>query len=156
MTGVIREVLTHPDPRLRRRCAPVGAVSQATRELACDLRETMYEHRARGLSAPEIGVLLRLFVVDAEAREDRAAMAFADPKVVAASRDVVIGPEHCLTVPDGIRHVARPRWVALRWTDLDGAQREGRFDGAWATCIQHEMDHLDGRLVHDHAGGDPA
>lgn len=148
---MIRPILAHPDPLLRRRCAPVGERMEEARALAADLLDTMYDAPGRGLAAPQVGVLLRLFVVDAGWRDGpRAAQVFVDPRVVAASREVAEGVEACLSIPGEPRRVTRPAWVALQWRDLDGRPREGRFDGAWAVCVQHEADHLDGRLILDH------
>lgn len=151
---MIRPILRHPDPLLRRRCAPVGERLEEARGLAADLLDTMYDAPGRGLAAPQIGALLRLFVVDAGWREGpRAPQVFLDPRIVAASREVAAGVEACLSIPDEPRRVTRPSWVVLRWTDLEGNPREGRFEGAWAVCVQHEADHLDGRLILDH--GEP-
>lgn len=153
---MIRPILSHPDPVLRRRCAPVGAVSDGTRTLIRDLTDTMYHAGASGLSAPELGVLLRVFVVDGGGPgAERAPVAFVDPRVVAAAREVAVSEETCPSVPGRSRRVARPRWIALRWTDPTGALREGRFEGAWAVEVQHEADHLDGRLILDHDDAGP-
>ncbi len=147
---MIRPILRHPHPLLRVRCEPVGAVTDALRALAADLLETMYDAPGRGLAAPQVGVPSRLFVADVSWREGAPEpMAFVDPEVVAACAEEVVGVEACLSIPGRPMRMARPAWVDLRWTDLDGTRREGRFEGAWGVCVQHEMDHLDGVLILD-------
>ena len=147
---MIRPILFHPDPRLRAVCEPVGAVAETDRELAADLLATMYDALGRGLAAPQVGVLRRLFVVDADWRDGPPApMAFADPEITAISVETAVGTEACLSIPDRPMRVERPVRIDLRWTDLDGARREGSFEGDWAVCIQHELDHLDGVLILD-------
>ena len=159
---VIRPILRHPDSILRRRCAPVGPMTDEVRALAADMLETMYAAPGRGLAAPQVGVPTRLFVMDVSWREGPAEpMVFVDPEVARASEDRVSGVEACLSIPDRPMRVERPVWVDLRWRDLDGAPREGRLEDARAVCAQHELDHLDGRLILDHgepveASGDPA
>lgn len=150
---MIRPILLHPDPRLRRRCAAVGAVTDEVRALARDLLDTMYDAGGRGLAAPQLGDLRRVFVIDAGWKEGAPEpRAFVDPRIVAASREVATGVERCLSIPDRPRSVTRPVWIVLRWTGLDGAEREERLKGAWSVLAQHEADHLDGRLLLDHDG----
>ena len=128
----------------------MGAVTDEVRALAADMLETMYDAPGRGLAAPQVGALSRLFVADAGWREGAPApMAFLDPEIVAAAEEQAVGVEACLSIPGRPVRVARPSWVALRWRDLDGLPREGRFDGAWGVCVQHEIDHLDGVLILD-------
>ena len=147
---MIREILAHPDPLLRRRCEPVGAVTDAVRALVADMLETMYDAPGRGLAAPQVGVLSRLFVADVSWRDGTPEpMAFVDPEVAAVSDEDAVGVEACLSIPGRPMRMTRPAWVDLRWTDLDGRPREGRFEGDWGVCVQHEMDHLDGVLILD-------
>lgn len=148
---MIRAVLQHPDPLLRRRCGPVGEVTDEVRALAADMLETMYAAPGRGLAAPQLGVLSRLFVVDAGWREGPPApVVFVDPEIVEAAEETATNVEACLSIQARPMRVTRPAWVALRWRDAEGSAREGRFEGAWAVCVQHEMDHLDGVLILDH------
>ena len=151
MPRVIRPILLHPDPVLRRRCEPVGAVTDEVRALAADMLETMYAAPGRGLAAPQVGVPLRLFVMDVLWREGPAdPMVLVDPEIAGAADERATGVEGCLSIPDRPMRVERPVWVDLRWRDLDGAPREARLTGARAVCAQHELDHLDGRLILDH------
>ena len=147
---MIRPIVIHPDARLRTACARVGSVDDGVRRLAADLLETMYAAPGRGLAAPQVGVLRRVFVVDAGWRDGTPSpRAFVDPEVVEASETLEAAAEVCLSIPDRPMLVARPASVTLCWTDLDGERREAAFGGAEARCVQHELDHLDGILVLD-------
>lgn len=145
-----RPVLTWPDPRLRDVAAPVEEVTPEIRRLAADLLETMYAAPGRGLAATQVGVALRVFVMDAGWRDGHPApQVFLNPEVVAASAEAGRRAEGCLSLPGILAEVERPAEVTLRWTGLDGAAHEGRFAGFEAACVQHETDHLYGRLCID-------
>jgi peptide deformylase len=153
---VIRPIVQVPDPVLREMAAPVEAFDDGLRALAQDMLETMYEAPGRGLAAPQIGLGLRLFVMDVAWKEgEPEPYVFVNPVVVEASDERVTREEGCLSIPGRTSRVTRPAEVALRWQDLDGAEREGRFDGFAATCVQHEIDHLDGVLCIDREEPDP-
>ena len=149
---MIRPIIIHPDPRLKRRAAPVGAPGPGIRRLADDLLETMYEAPGIGLAAPQVGEGVRLLVMDCVKEEDvpPRPMALMDPEIAWTSEERSVYDEGCLSIPDQYAEVERPARVTVRWTDLDGARREETFEGLWATCVQHEIDHLDGRLFIDH------
>lgn len=150
----LRPILIHPDPRLKKACAPIDTVTPEVRALAEDMLETMYAAPGVGLAAPQVGVLLRLFVMDC-VKEDAAEpqpMVLINPEITWTSAHSATREEGCLSIPDQYAEVTRPAQVRLRWMDLDGAPREQLFDGLWATCAQHELDHLDGRLFIDHLG----
>ncbi len=153
---MIRPIVQVPDPVLREVAAPVEAFDDGLRALAQDMLETMYEAPGRGLAAPQIGLGLRLFVMDVAWKEgEPEPYVFVNPVVVEASDERVTREEGCLSIPGRTSRVTRPAEVALRWQDLDGAEREGRFDGFAATCVQHEIDHLDGVLCIDREEPDP-
>ncbi len=153
---MIRPIVQVPDPVLREMAAPVEAFDDGLRALAQDMLETMYEAPGRGLAAPQIGLGLRLFVMDVAWKEgEPEPYVFVNPVVVEASDERVTREEGCLSIPGRTSRVTRPAEVALRWQDLDGAEREGRFDGFAATCVQHEIDHLDGVLCIDREEPDP-
>ncbi|GHD99097.1 N-formylmethionyl-tRNA deformylase [Defluviimonas sp. 20V17] len=138
-------IVTWPDPRLTRRCAPVPAVDTDLRRLAQDMLETMYDAPGRGLAGPQVGAMLRLFVMDASWKDGRPAPRIVvNPSVVAASDDQVAMDEACLSIPGVSARVTRPARVRLRWTAIDGAARDEWFDGPAARIVQHEYDHLDG------------
>lgn len=145
-----RPILAWPDPRLRETARPVGAVTAEIRALAAEMLEAMYAAPGRGLAATQIGVPLRLFVMDAGWREGAPApQVFVDPEIREASAARGRMTEGCLSLPGILAEVERPAEVTLAWTDLDGARQERRFTGFEAVCVQHETDHLDGRLCID-------
>lgn len=150
----IRPILIHPDPRLKTVCKPVGAITPEIGRLAEDMLATMYQAPGIGLAAPQVGVLVRLFVMDCVKDEGAAPrpMVLIDPEITWTSDEIATREEGCLSIPDQYAEVTRPARVRMRWTGLDGAAREEEFAGLWATCAQHELDHLNGRLFIDHIG----
>ncbi len=148
----LRPILIHPDPRLKKVCAPVTELTDALRQLADDMLETMYEAPGIGLAAPQLGVLQRLIVLDCVKEEGAAPQPriMFNPEIVAVSDRLNTYEEGCLSIPDQYADVTRPAEVDLRWIDRDGRERRQVFDGLWATCIQHEIDHLEGRLFIDY------
>lgn len=125
-------------------------VSEVDPHLIEDMFETMYSAPGRGLAAPQVGVLLRAFVMDATWKEgEMSPRAFINPKVN-ASGGKQINEEACLSIADHAQEVMRPQWVEVSWTDLDGVAQSQRFEGFAAACVCHEMDHLDGKLILDH------
>jgi peptide deformylase len=147
----LRPILIHPDQRLRRAAEPVTEIDAAIRRLAADMLETMYEAPGVGLAAPQVGVSRRLFVMDCSAKdEERHPMVLVNPEIAWASEELNVHEEGCLSVPEVYEEVTRPSRVRVRWTDLDGGAREEEFEDLWATCAQHEIDHLNGRLFIDY------
>lgn len=147
-----RPILIHPDPRLKKLCAPVADLTDELRRLADDMLETMYAAPGIGLAAPQVGVLDRLIVLDCEKDETappKPTVMF-NPEVIAASDETNTYEEGCLSIPDQYAEVTRPAEVTVRWLDRDGALQEQDFGGLWATCVQHEIDHLDGKLFIDY------
>ena len=147
-----RSILWHPDPRLRKQCEPVRDVTPDIAALAADMLQTMYAAPGIGLAAPQVGVTKRLIVMDCE-KGDAAVprpMALLNPVVIWASDERSVYEEGCLSLPDQYGDVERPVAVRVRWTGLDGRDREEEFSGLWATCVQHEIDHLDGKLFIDY------
>lgn len=140
-------ILRWPDPRLSTVCA---AVSGDVRALAADMLDTMYDAPGRGLAAPQVGVLLRLFVMDTTWKEGlRAPQVFVNPEILWMSDRRATGPEGCLSLVGATTHVSRATEIRLRWADLDGAIQEETLSGFAAICAQHEYDHLDGILTLD-------
>ena len=149
----LRPILIHPDPRLKRAAEAVGEVDDATRALIDDMLETMYDAPGIGLAAPQIGVSRRVFVMDVAGKEEPAApMALVDPEILEASEELATYEEGCLSIPDVYEEIERPARVRLRWRDREGTLCERDFDGLAAVCVQHEIDHLDGRLFIDRLG----
>ena len=149
---MIRDILIHPDPRLKKPCDPVAAVTEEITRLAADMLETMYDAPGGGLAAPQVGVLKRLLVMDCIKEGPPEPMALLNPEVIWASEDLATYEEGCLSIPDQYAEVKRPASVTVRWMDLAGAMQERTFAGLWSTCVQHEIDHLDGKLFIDYLG----
>jgi len=144
-------ILTAPDPRLKKKSAPVAAVDDAVRQLMDDMLETMYAAPGIGLAAPQVGVLKRVIVLDIEREDVKTGPLFmANPEIVEASDEDAVYEEGCLSVPEHYSEVARPATVRVRYLDRDGKARELDCEGLLATCVQHEIDHLDGILFIDH------
>ena len=148
----LRHILIHPDPRLKMVCKPVLTVTRDIERLADDMLATMYAAPGIGLAAPQVGVLSRLLVMDCIKDENAPPrpMALLNPEVVASSDDRSIYDEGCLSIPDQYAEVERPAEVTVRWMDLRGQMQEEHFAGLWATCVQHEIDHLNGILFIDY------
>lgn len=148
----LRPILIHPDPRLKKICAPVARITPEIETLAADMLATMYDAPGIGLAAPQVGVLSRVFVMDAtrDPDADRAPLVLVNPEVVSVSEALNTYDEGCLSIPEQYAEVTRPAEVRLRWLGLDGRTHERDFDGLWATCAQHELDHLNGILFIDH------
>lgn len=148
----VRQIILHPDPRLKKVSSPVEAVTPEIRRLADDMLQTMYEAPGIGLAAPQVGILSRILVMDCVNEEGEAPRptALINPEILWQSDELNIHEEGCLSMPDQYGDVERPACVKVAWTDLDGARQEETFDGLWATCVQHEIDHLDGKLFIDY------
>ncbi len=145
-------ILIHPDPRLKKQAAPVADVSDKLRTLAEDMLSTMYDAPGIGLAAPQVGVLERLIVLDcvkADGDAPRPLVMF-NPEVIASSDDLNTYEEGCLSIPEQFADVTRPAEVTVAWVDQDGNPQQEDFDGLWATCVQHEIDHLEGKLFIDY------
>lgn len=142
-------IVTWPDDRLTTLCDPVGVVAdQAT--LIGDMFDTMYDAPGRGLAAPQVGVLRRVFVMDCTWDDTPGTpMAFVNPQIIDRSPEIATSDEGCLSIPGIKVAVARPDWVHLTWTAPDGTPCDQRFEGFEATCVQHELDHLDGLVTFD-------
>ena len=142
-------ILKWPDPRLTQHCAPVE--QEHLDDLIADMFDTMYAANGRGLAAPQVGVMKRLFVMDCTWKEGkRSPMVMINPSIMAVERVPVTMEEGCLSIPDQYAEVTRPKEVQVKWMDRDGHEQSETFDGLWATCVQHEIDHLNGKLFIDY------
>jgi len=145
-----------PDPRLRQISSPVEKVDDGVRALVADMFETMYAAPGIGLAAIQVGVPKRLLVIDLQEEEDeegkpiRHPRVFINPELFDPSEEHSVYNEGCLSVPDQYAEVERPASIHARWLDRDGTAHEEAIDGMLATCLQHEMDHLEGILFIDH------
>ncbi|MCW5747134.1 MAG: peptide deformylase [Alphaproteobacteria bacterium] len=143
-------ILVAPDPRLKKKSQPVKAVDAEIRQLMDDMLETMKAAPGIGLAAPQVGVLKRVIVLEIEREEVNTGPLFmANPEIIDVSDDDVTYNEGCLSVPEHYADVARPAKVKVRYLDRDNERREMACEGLLATCVQHEIDHLDGILFID-------
>jgi len=147
-----RQIILHPDPRLKKTSQAVSDSSDELRALANDLLDTMYAAPGIGLAAPQVGVLQRVIALDCHKVDEEPArpLVMLNPEVVASSDELNIYEEGCLSIPEQYADVTRPKVVEVRWMDPDGHLQSETFDGLWATCVQHEIDHLDGKLFIDY------
>jgi peptide deformylase len=150
---MIRPILIHPDPRLKKLCEPVAAITDDLRRMANDMLDTMYDAPGIGLAAPQIGLTKRLIVMDCmKAPEAPRPMILFNPEITWTSEELSTYEEGCLSIPEQYADVSRPAACTVSWLDETGAAREETFDGLWATCVQHEIDHLNGKLFIDYLG----
>ena len=145
-----------PDPRLRLVSKPVDTVDHVVRTLIDDMIDTMYDAAGIGLAAIQVGVDKRVLIIDLQEEEDadgrpiRNPRAFVNPEILSVSDETRVYNEGCLSIPEQYAEVERPERCQVRWLDRDGNNHEEEMDGLLATCLQHEMDHLNGILFVDH------
>ncbi|TKZ21133.1 peptide deformylase [Shimia litoralis] len=149
---MLMPILIHPDPRLKKVCTAVPDLSDDLRALAKNMLATMYDAPGVGLAAPQVGVLERLIVLDCIKDGDPEPMVMFNPEVLSSSEDLNTYEEGCLSIPEQFAEVTRPAEVRVGWLDENGTPQEKDFDGLWATCVQHEIDHLNGKLFIDYLG----
>ncbi|MGU3496682.1 peptide deformylase [Xanthobacteraceae bacterium A53D] len=147
----IRPILIIPEPQLRQISEPIAKIDKEIERLAADMLETMYDAPGIGLAGIQIGVKKRIVTLDI-AREDapKAPMVLINPHIVASSEELSVYNEGCLSIPEYYEEVERPAQIKVRYQDLKGQTQEIDADGLLATCIQHEVDHLNGVLFIDH------
>jgi len=167
----IREILEIPNPRLKQVSDRVEQFDDALKELVADMFETMYDAPGIGLAAIQVGVPLRVLVIDLQPDDPDAEpevctahgdhhhthqptrkepRVFINPEIFELSQELSVYSEGCLSVPEIYAEVERPSAIRARWQDVDGQVHEEEMDGLMATCLQHEMDHLEGILFIDH------
>ncbi len=152
----ILPILEAPDPLLKTISTPVEAVDDGVRALIADMFETMYDAPGIGLAAVQVGVPIRLLVIDLQEKDEetgdniREPRVFINPEILEESEELAVYNEGCLSVPEQYADVARPAVIKARWLNEHGKQHEEVLDGLIATCLQHEMDHLEGILFVDH------
>ena len=146
----IRKILTEPDPFLRQKSTDVEKVDNNIRKLMDDMLETMYDAPGIGLAAIQIGVPKRVIVIDLSRDEKKTPMYFVNPKIIVKSKINSTYEEGCLSVPGQFAEVDRPDKCHISYLDYNGQKQELKAEGLLATCIQHEMDHLEGILFIDY------
>ena len=151
---MLKPILIHPDPRLKKVCDAAPDISDQVRALASDMLETMYHAPGIRLAAPQIGVNARMLVMDCAKRDDDASkpepMVLINPEIVQSSIDFEEYEEGCLSIPDIYAMVTRPTDVRVSYLDENGDPQERDFEGIWSVCVQHEIDHLNGKLFIDY------
>lgn len=149
MSGL--EVLTWPDPALATACTEVGEITDEIRFLAADMMVAMYQAEGRGLAAPQVGRIIRLFVMDAAWKDGpKQPVVMVNPEIVDFSLIRVEGEEACLSLPGISATISRPEAITVSWTDLAGNRQSADLAGPEARVVQHEIDHLDGKVILDH------
>lgn len=144
------KIITLPDPLLRSASAPVERVDDEIRRLADDMLETMYDAPGIGLAAIQVGIPRRLLVLDVSEKEaEPAPLVIINPEIVKLGDTLAPYEEGCLSIPDVRVEIERPSTLTLRYVDRDGRQQQMDADGLLATAVQHEIDHLDGKLIID-------
>lgn len=147
----IKPLIILPDPILRQTSALLEDVTPEVQSLASDMLETMYDAPGIGLAAIQIGVPKRVVVIDLHKEgEEKKPQVFINPEILSSSDDRSSYEEGCLSIPDYYAEVERPATIRVRYVDLDGKAQEIEADGLLATCLQHEIDHLNGVLFIDH------
>jgi peptide deformylase len=147
----LREIIRLPDPRLRLVSKPVDKISDEVKTLVADMFDTMYEAPGIGLAAIQVGVPQRVVTLDlARKDEPRQPQVIINPEILWSAEERSIYEEGCLSIPEFYEEVERPAQVKVRYTDLDGNPHEVEANGLLATCLQHEIDHLNGVLFIDH------
>ena len=151
---MIRPILLHPDSRLKKKAVNIENIDDALINLAEDMMETMYDAPGIGLAAPQVGILERLIVMDCAKKEDADADPFimVNPIITTSSEEKNVYEEGCLSIPEHFAEITRPELIQVEWVDLEGKQHTQEFDGLKSTCVQHEIDHLNGKLFIDYLG----
>jgi peptide deformylase len=147
----IKPLIILPDPLLRQVSKPIERVDSDLQRLVDDMLDTMYDAPGIGLAAVQIGVPRRMLVIDvAREGEDKQPLVFINPEIVASSDERSVYEEGCLSIPDYYAEVERPATVSVKYLDRDGKEQTVEADSLLATCLQHEIDHLNGVLFIDH------
>ena len=146
-----KKILTLPDPILREVSEPVNKVDKEIKHLMDDMLETMYAAPGIGLAAVQIGILKRVIVIDlSKDNEKKDPIFIVNPKILSQSKELVAYEEGCLSIPGFNHNISRPDNIELKWQDLKGKEHEIKPEGMLSICIQHEIDHLDGKLMVDY------
>ena len=147
----IREIITVPDETLKKVSEPIEKVGVNEKKLINDLFETMYNSCGIGLAAVQVGILKRVIVVDVSSKEEKKKpICFVNPIIKKVSNEKSVYEEGCLSIPDTFIEIERPKICEVEYVDINGKINTKKFDGLLSTCIQHEINHLDGKLIIDH------
>ena len=141
----------YPDPRLLKQSVNIKNIDAEVKAIAEDLVDTMYSAEGVGLAAPQIGINKRIFVMDCNDEQEKKEYVIAiNPEIISFSEDLKTYKEGCLSIPEITEEVVRPEKVIVSYEDLSGKLKTEKLEGLWATCFQHELDHLNGKLFIDY------
>ncbi len=145
-----REIITVPDEILKKTSSKIETIDNSVKKLANEMLETMYEHNGIGLAAVQVGVLKNLIVMDISNKDQKKQpLFFINPKIINFSNEKSIYEEGCLSIPDTFIEIQRPKLCTVEYIDIDGKKKEMECDGLLSTCLQHECNHLEGKLIID-------
>ena len=146
----IKDIITVPDETLKKISEPIVNFGESEKKLIKDLFETMYNSKGIGLAAVQVGVLKRILVIDISSKDEKKnPMSFINPVIRKLSSETSVYEEGCLSIPDTFIEIERPKTCEVEYIDLDGKKKNFKCEGLLSTCIQHEINHLDGKLIID-------
>ena len=147
----IKPIITVPNEVLKKISDPIENVGESEKKLINDLFETMYNSNGIGLAAVQVGILKRILVIDVSTKEEKKnPLCFINPVIKKISEETSVYEEGCLSIPDTFIEIERPKICEVEFIDLDGKLKNIKCDGLLSTCLQHEINHLDGKLIIDH------
>ena len=147
----IKPIITVPNEVLKKISDPIENVGESEKKLVSDLFETMYNSNGIGLAAVQVGILKRILVIDVSTKEEKKnPLCFINPVIKKISDETSVYEEGCLSIPDTFIEIERPKICEVEYIDLDGKLKNIKCDGLLSTCLQHEINHLDGKLIIDH------
>ena len=147
----IRDIITVPNETLKKISDPIEKIGTNEKKLINDLFETMYNSKGIGLAAVQVGVLKRILVIDVSSKDEKKEpFSFINPVIKSISDETSIYEEGCLSIPDTFIEIERPKICEVEYIDLNGKKKNLKCDGLLSTCLQHEINHLDGKLIIDH------
>ena len=147
----IKPIITVPDEILKKNSEPIEKVGVNEKKLINDLFETMYESKGIGLAAVQVGILKRILVIDVSNKDEKSKpLSFINPSIKKISDETSIYEEGCLSIPDTFIEIERPKICEVEYIDINGKIKNLKCDGLLSTCLQHEINHLDGKLIIDH------
>ena len=147
----IKPIITVPSEILKKVSDPIEKVGENEKKLVNDLFDSMYNSNGIGLAAVQVGILKRILVIDVSTKEEKKnPMCFINPVIKKISDETSVYEEGCLSIPDTFIEIERPKICEVEYIDIDGKIKTQKFDGLLSTCVQHEINHLDGKLIIDH------
>ena len=147
----IKDIITVPNEILKKMSEPVEKVGTNEKKLINDLFETMYKFKGIGLAAVQVGILKRILVIDVSTKEEKKnPLSFINPTIKKVSNETSVYEEGCLSIPETFIEIERPKICEVEYIDIEGKKRNLKCDGLLSTCLQHEINHLDGKLIIDH------